>query len=185
MRSRDNRDSETSAKAADERIAIGARDARSGAMTTDNRPESAQLSRLQAMADNSPDAAKIAQLLAMANQRKKTPLLVVTQLFRNDQYAAIYKQLNAFCNAWTADGIAADVCGAYDDLAKRMGHVGIALGDNAGSRSANPLVRGLWIGEIIDMIRTLSLFLNDSRGFLPRKFWDKLTAMREVMGEDE
>ena len=154
-------------------------------MTTDNRPESAQLSRLQAMADNSPDAAKIAQLLAMANQRKKTPLLVVSQLFRNDQYAAIYKQLNAFYLAWTADGVAADVCGAYDDLATRMGHVGIALGDNAGSRSANPLVRGLWIGEIIDMIRTLSLFLNNSRGFLPQKFWDKLTAMREVMGEDD
>ena len=154
-------------------------------MTTDNRPESAQLSRLQSMADNSPDAAKIAQLLAMANQRKKTPLLVVSQLFRNDQYAAIYKQLNAFYLAWTADGIAADVCGAYDDLAARMAKVGIALGDNAGSRAANPLVRGLWIGEIIDMIRTLSLFLDDSRGFLPRKFWDKLTTMRDIMGEDD
>ena len=154
-------------------------------MTTDNRPESAQQQRLQAMADNSPGAAKIAQLLAMASQRRRTPLTIVTQLFRNDQYEAIYKQLNAFYLAWSADGVAADVCGAYDDLAARMGKVGIALGDNAGSMAANPLVRGLWIGEIIDMIRTLSLFLNDSRGFLPQKFWDKLTAMRNVMGEDD
>ncbi|MCH7736947.1 MAG: hypothetical protein IH872_06035, partial [Chloroflexi bacterium] len=154
MRRHVNQDSETSAKAAEERTAAGAREARSGAMTTDNRPESVQLSRLQSMADNSPDAAKIAQLLAMVNQRTRTPLKIVTQLFRNDQYEAIYKQLNAFHHAWTADGVAADVCGAYDDLAARMGLVGIALGDNAGSRAANPLVRGLWIGEIIDMIRT-------------------------------
>lgn len=52
----------------------------------DHRPEAARLSRLQSVPDNSPDAAKIGQLLAKANQRRRTPLMVVSQLFRNDRY---------------------------------------------------------------------------------------------------
>ncbi len=46
-------------------------------------------------------------------------------------------------------------------------------------------MRGLWIGEIIEMLHTLSQFLEDATGFLPKKFWDKVETMRDIMGEDD
>ena len=101
------------------------------------------------------------------------------------QYAAIHRQLNGFYNKWTPEGVAADIPAAHADLVARLATVGIVYGDSQGSRGRNDQVNGLWIGEILDMVNTLCMFLKDATGFLPKKFWSKLKTMTTIMGEDD
>ena len=153
---------------------------------TDNRAEASQLKMLQRMVDNGPHAANAARLQAMANIRPgPSRINGVAQMFRNEQYAAIHRQLNGFYNKWTPEGVAADIPAAHADLVARLATVGIVYGDGQGSRGRNDQVNGLWIGEILDMVNTLCMFLKDATGFLPKKFWSKLKTMTTIMGEDD
>ena len=108
---------------------------------------------------------------------------IVIQLDKMTEHQIIQKALDIFVNNWTADAVNQNVRGAYNDLSGLLRNLGIRYGDNAGSRRNFPNVHGLHIGEILDMLHTLHMFLDDAAGFKPQKFWDKLLTMREMMEE--
>lgn len=101
-----------------------------------------------------------------------------------DRRALIGAQLALFMGAYpNAGAIGQDVPGALVQLTTNMGNVGIVYQQAATSRQNNPGVHGLHIGELLDMLHTLTTFANQA-GFQEDRFWDKLVTMHEIMTED-
>ena len=88
-------------------------------------------------------------------------------------------QLKAFQTAWPKPQLVADPAGARAAFAKRMGSVEIFYNDDRGSKERNAKVRGVHIGEILEMLHTL----NNHRKDLPvGRFLQKLDTLIRVLG---
>lgn len=96
--------------------------------------------------------------------------------------ALIAYELDQFITRWgSGAAVAANLPLAYQELAYYLGNVGIVYQDQAGSKTRNPGVNGLHIGELLDLLHTLYTF--GPTQFIPGKFWSKITMMLDVMRE--